>query len=369
MKTIASVVIIALLVFLFTGCSPWLTLCTILILVGSIIDNLFLYYIVFGIDKVGMLNAASGMILVSIGVDDVLVYINIFRGQSADLDQVSKVAKTMQSAATSTFFTSATTALAFAGNIVSPMPAVKSFGLFMSCLVLVCWFLVALVMPPALAIWKQHLPKAKPFVTLKTKTVCNKIPFCGKSQEAKVEPVKSLRDQEQNNPKRKQKSWVKNCASVWRTCNSKSRKNVLSLIEKMTKLIIKIRWLLIILWAVVMGAAIFGLTRVDVSSDIPKVFSGQNRIEEALLLRQQNAYVADHDCVTCSPIYINSNDFVDEHFNSTESEKRVMDSRYDKRLVFLLAIISLSILREIHFGSRTNIVKSSVMFHADLNEY
>ena len=83
---------------------------------GSIVDNIFLYYIVFGIDKLGMLNAASGIILVSIGVDDVLVFINIFRSKSRQMNTREKVASTLHGAAISTFLTSFTTSLAFSGN-------------------------------------------------------------------------------------------------------------------------------------------------------------------------------------------------------------------------------------------------------------
>ncbi|OXB64343.1 hypothetical protein ASZ78_009926 [Callipepla squamata] len=64
---------------------------------------------------------------------------------------------TIQTAGKATFFTSLTTAAAYAANIFSQIPAVHDFGLFMSLIVSCCWVAVLFTMPAALGIWTLYV--------------------------------------------------------------------------------------------------------------------------------------------------------------------------------------------------------------------
>ena len=76
--------------------------------------------LVLGVDLVSHVDlVVSGVDLVVSGVDDVFVFINIFR-QSTHLKSVKgRLKHTIRTAGVATFYTSITTAMAFASNIAS----------------------------------------------------------------------------------------------------------------------------------------------------------------------------------------------------------------------------------------------------------
>ncbi len=89
------------------------------------------------------------------GVDDVFVFVNTFLQADHYKDPVQRMAHTIKTAGIATFFTSFTTAGAFAANIASQIPAINDFGLFMCLIVSFCWLLVVLIMPCALTLWHR----------------------------------------------------------------------------------------------------------------------------------------------------------------------------------------------------------------------
>ena len=60
-----------------------------------------------------------------------------------------------------TFFTSFTTAAAFGANALTKVPAVHDFGLFTCILVMSCWLMVVLLMPPSLFLWQRWFIKCE----------------------------------------------------------------------------------------------------------------------------------------------------------------------------------------------------------------
>ncbi|GCB62238.1 hypothetical protein scyTo_0011434 [Scyliorhinus torazame] len=123
----------------------------------SCLVALFLYHVVFGIQYLGILNGVAAFVIVGIGVDDVFVFINTFRQASHLRDPQERMIHTIKTAGKATFFTSFTTAAAYAANIFSQIPAVHDFGLFMSLIVACCWVAVLFLMPAALCIWSQYI--------------------------------------------------------------------------------------------------------------------------------------------------------------------------------------------------------------------
>ncbi|XP_063273461.1 protein dispatched homolog 3 isoform X3 [Prinia subflava] len=91
------------------------------------------------------------------GVDDVFVFVNTYRQATHLKDLRLRMIHTVQTAGKATFFTSLTTAAAYAANIFSQIPAVHDFGLFMSLIVSCCWVAVLFTMPAALGIWTLYV--------------------------------------------------------------------------------------------------------------------------------------------------------------------------------------------------------------------
>ncbi|XP_032903904.1 protein dispatched homolog 3 [Amblyraja radiata] len=148
---------IAVLVYVLTSFSAFLTFFGIASIGLSCLVALFLYHVVFGIQYLGILNGVAAFVIVGIGVDDVFVFINTFRQASHLLSPQERMIHTIKTAGRATFFTSFTTAAAYAANIFSQIPAVHDFGLFMSLIVACCWVAVLFLMPAALCIWSQYI--------------------------------------------------------------------------------------------------------------------------------------------------------------------------------------------------------------------
>ncbi|XP_071883004.1 protein dispatched homolog 3 isoform X1 [Anas platyrhynchos] len=148
---------IAVLVYILTSCSVFLSFFGIASIGLSCLVALFLYHVVFGIQYLGILNGVAAFVIVGIGVDDVFVFINTYRQATHLKDVQLRMIHTIQTAGKATFFTSLTTAAAYAANIFSQIPAVHDFGLFMSLIVSCCWVAVLFIMPAALGIWTLYV--------------------------------------------------------------------------------------------------------------------------------------------------------------------------------------------------------------------
>ncbi|NXP40431.1 DISP3 protein, partial [Leiothrix lutea] len=148
---------IAVLVYILTSCSVFLSFFGIASIGLSCLVALFLYHVVFGIQYLGILNGVAAFVIVGIGVDDVFVFVNTYRQATHLKDLRLRMIHTVQTAGKATFFTSLTTAAAYAANIFSQIPAVHDFGLFMSLIVSCCWVAVLFTMPAALGIWTLYV--------------------------------------------------------------------------------------------------------------------------------------------------------------------------------------------------------------------
>ncbi|XP_063804768.1 protein dispatched homolog 3 isoform X2 [Pseudophryne corroboree] len=148
---------IAVLVYVLTSCSVFLSFFGIASIGLSCLVALFLYHVAFGIQYLGILNGVAAFVIVGIGVDDVFVFINTYRQADQLTDPRQRMIHTVQTAGKATFFTSLTTASAYAANIFSQIPAVHDFGLFMSLIVSCCWVAVLFIMPAALGIWAAYI--------------------------------------------------------------------------------------------------------------------------------------------------------------------------------------------------------------------
>ncbi|XP_060073732.1 protein dispatched homolog 3-like [Ylistrum balloti] len=149
------------IIMLLLTFSVWLTFWGVTSIVLCFPLALFLYRFVFRISALGILNGVAAFVIIGIGVDDVFVFVNIFRQSSGQKSVSKRIRHTMITAGKATFFTSFTTTAAFAANVFSSIPAVHQFGLFMSLIVACCWFTVMLIMPAALYIWALSIYKCE----------------------------------------------------------------------------------------------------------------------------------------------------------------------------------------------------------------
>ncbi|XP_052759901.1 protein dispatched homolog 3-like [Mya arenaria] len=144
---------IFVLMLVLTSGSIWLTFWGFISILLSAPLAIFFYRVVFGVRALGILNGAAAFVIIGIGVDDVFVFINVYRQATHLHTPRARTKYTIVTAGKSTFFTSFTTAAAFAANMASMIPAVHDFGLFMSLIVANCWLTVMISMPPVLYIW------------------------------------------------------------------------------------------------------------------------------------------------------------------------------------------------------------------------
>ncbi|XP_033097772.1 protein dispatched homolog 3-like isoform X2 [Anneissia japonica] len=154
--SIITLVLIVVVLLILTSFSLWLTTWGILSVLLSFCWAFALYRMVFMKTALGMLNAVSVFVVIGIGVDDVFVFMNTYRQASHLQEPALRMGYTIKTAGIATFFTSATTAGAFAANMASQIPAIHDFGLFMSLIVSFCWFTVVTIMPSALNLWGRY---------------------------------------------------------------------------------------------------------------------------------------------------------------------------------------------------------------------
>nr|XP_031322337.1 protein dispatched homolog 3-like [Camelus dromedarius] len=144
------------LVSILTSCPVFLSFSGIASIGLSCLVALFLYHVVFGIQYLGILSGLAAFLIVGIGVDDVIVFINTYRQATHLEDPQLRMIHTIQTAGKATFFTSLTTAAAKAANIFSqvgdhPLP------LFVSLIVSCRWLAVFISpLPRCLAIWSLY---------------------------------------------------------------------------------------------------------------------------------------------------------------------------------------------------------------------
>lgn len=157
MLSLAAMLVVIVAVLLHSR-SAWITTVGFAQVFLSFPTAYFMFYFILGRSFFPFLNFLGMFVIIGIGADDIFVAQDKWReaeralGPGASTTEVA--AEALPSAAIAMFWTSATTAAAFFGTSIVPVPPIRSFALFMGCLV-VCDYLlnVALVFP---ALCLQH---------------------------------------------------------------------------------------------------------------------------------------------------------------------------------------------------------------------
>ena len=142
--------------------SAFLGACTMVCIFLSFPLAFMTYTLVFGFQKMMILNFLALFIIMGIGADDVFVFTDAWIKEGVvepEMAQRSRVgerlARTYRKAGMAMVYTSTTTSLSFFSNAVSSVPALRAFGVFMGSIVVWLFFTVTLVYPAMLILW-QH---------------------------------------------------------------------------------------------------------------------------------------------------------------------------------------------------------------------
>jgi hypothetical protein len=129
--------------------------------VSSIPITLWVYSDLIGVDHMSILNFLSIFVIMGIGADDIFVFYGTYvlvyhEHPGIENDVPLRLAMTFRKACAAMLVTSASTVLSFFANLVSSLPVIKEFGLFMG-LVVVINFVLVLIYFPTLVIIETNL--------------------------------------------------------------------------------------------------------------------------------------------------------------------------------------------------------------------
>ncbi|XP_067658101.1 protein dispatched homolog 3-like isoform X2 [Haliotis asinina] len=326
---------IILLMFILTSFSVWLTFCGMLSIILSFPLALFFYRRIFHIDALGILNGAAAFVIIGIGVDDVFVFVNIFR-QASHFKVISdQMWYTVKTAGKATFFTSATTAAAFAANIASSIPAVYEFGLFMSLIVSSCWATVILIMPPALYLWvicfskcerlfftlcscrlrrrvvnpldAQQLQQA-PNTTVLNPGLDDDVPMLHIDNAVAPAPVNTIADDDGDVPMLIPDPYNignQSAASAADSSDSLYIGKALQLLigKYLAKLILKGRYVIIGVFTVILIGSVCLMVQLRPATHPPQLFRPNTNLQQLLDLKANFSMLESLSCYKCSALY------------------------------------------------------------------
>ncbi|KAJ5077047.1 hypothetical protein M0811_00367 [Anaeramoeba ignava] len=153
----ASIVLVFLYTWFHTK-SLYLTSLGIFHVLMSFPLSYFVYRIIVGEEFFSMLNFISLFIVLGIGCDDIFIMLDAWKQSSCQSYEISKNIHTKlrwsySRASVAMAITTITTTGAFFGNLFSPIPAIKYFGLFTGVSVVLNYLLVVTWFPANIIIW------------------------------------------------------------------------------------------------------------------------------------------------------------------------------------------------------------------------
>ncbi|XP_060515797.1 protein dispatched [Cylas formicarius] len=159
--------------------SIFLTVMTIIVIVFSLADAYFLYFVAYEIKFFPFMNVLTIVVIIGIGADDAFIFCKIWDVQKNDQRHQNSILKIMSStfhhAFISMLVTALTTAVAFWGSYVSSVTAISCFSIFAGTTVVINYVLMITWFPASLVIWeKSWLSKSHIYRSCLTKICCFK---------------------------------------------------------------------------------------------------------------------------------------------------------------------------------------------------
>eukprot|EP01043_Picozoa_sp_COSAG02_P052230 COSAG02_NODE_5594_length_4201_cov_51.406047_1_plen_1269_part_10 len=153
---LSSFVLVMLYTWFHTS-SLVLSVMAMLMIALSFPVSIFFYYMFFGNAKLGVLNILSIYIVLGIGVDDCYVFLDAFQQNRHAPDLAQAFGAALNRSARAMFVTSFTTALAFLANMISSIPVIFSFAVFMATLVVVNYVFTITIFVGMVSVWHQRI--------------------------------------------------------------------------------------------------------------------------------------------------------------------------------------------------------------------
>jgi predicted RND superfamily exporter protein len=129
----------------------------------------FLYDLFFGHADLGVLNILSVYIVLGIGVDDCYVFLDAFQQSRNARNMEQAFGAAFNRSARAMFITSFTTALAFLANMVSSIPVIFSFAVFMATLVFLNFIFTITIFVAMVAVWHEYVEAKEQLLWKKAK--------------------------------------------------------------------------------------------------------------------------------------------------------------------------------------------------------
>lgn len=156
--SIGSLLFVFLYVWFHLGSLP-IAAAGIFGVVMSLPVAMFVYRGVLGIVRFGTLNMLGFFVVLGIGADDIFISRDAYvqaKHLAKPGDKYSRMQIAYHRSVSAMFITTLTTALSFAGNIVSIIPPVREFGIFMSVLV-ICNYIIVCTWFPSVMLAIENL--------------------------------------------------------------------------------------------------------------------------------------------------------------------------------------------------------------------
>ena len=129
----------------------------------------FFYDLFFGHADLGVLNILSVYIVLGIGVDDCYVFLDAFQQSRNARNMEQAFGAAFNRSARAMFITSFTTALAFLANMVSSIPVIFSFAVFMATLVFLNFIFTITIFVAMVAVWHEYVEAKEQLLWKKAK--------------------------------------------------------------------------------------------------------------------------------------------------------------------------------------------------------
>jgi predicted RND superfamily exporter protein len=229
----------------------------------------FIFRVILAVDHVGILNVLALFVIIGVGVDDLFVFFNTFQHYENINDVELRLAETIRHAAKATFITSFTTAASFGINAVSTIPALRFFGIFMGMLVMLNYFMAISWYPAVLVIWekywKKRLERFDPMQRLWNRF----------SSRVAYKPMKFTDTQLTSFETSSEESDSDESQQGYNYAERFFRTKFAPMIEKR-------RVIIIVVFAVVIGASIFSITKLGTSDHVPTLFPASSNLQRFL---------------------------------------------------------------------------------------
>ncbi|XP_065061104.1 protein dispatched homolog 3-like [Rhopilema esculentum] len=309
MLAVISFGLIILLLFILTSFSLWLTIFGVLTIVFSFPLSYFVYRVLLGINTVGILTGTTAFVIIGIGVDDVFVFINVFRQATHLKDIRERMKHLIATAGKATFFTSFTTAAAFGANALTKVPAVHDFGLFTCILVMSCWLMVVLLMPPALFLWQKWLIKCEMCLCLnkyfhrfsKDNDAANLINNDELELNSAAREMQEIRSRfnSVSNEETLDPNYASSSNDTAVKCCTITDLLTRFMIKFVAKPVIRFRHTVLVLFLVVTSLSVVAITHLKTASGRPELFPADTNLQKLLNL-QFNFSSSYVDCTSCA---------------------------------------------------------------------